>query len=378
MAVAELTARAPQAAALNPFRVRGTALPPNVLLAAKIVAIVFVLEGNWHLTSTYLPFLGFLNHVGSPSAFQHALQAIWLVAAASLLLNQFVRGSCLVLGGTLLLAQLSSQPYRTNNLTFTALLLLFIGLSDRRTAKMFIRAQLVVLYFWAGMNKLLDVNWRDGAFFESWIGFHAYGATYRHLAGLLPSMVLSTIASWAVIVTELAISVTFAVRRLVPVGILLVVAYHSVFFLITGSTFTMFWFSLTAACVALVNWPERRPMVQYAESGRFGLIGALLHRLDFGREFHWQHSPDLEFHLVSSEGRYRGQQAVARAMLYDPALYLILYALAAPYEPARRWAAVVALAVFAYASVQMLRAWLSSRNGSLDSVPTEPPVATAR
>jgi hypothetical protein len=185
------------------------------------------LNGGWRLTDPFLPFVGFLGDVASPGAFQHIAQAIWLIAAASLLLNQLVRPSCLALGGTPLVAQLCSQAYRTNNLTFTALLLLLIGLSDRNTAKMFIRGQLVVLYFWAGTNKLLDVNWRSGAFFEPWVGIHAYGPAYRSLASHLPSMVLSTIASWGVITTELFIAVTFAVRKLVPVGILLVVAYHS-------------------------------------------------------------------------------------------------------------------------------------------------------
>ncbi|HWX95943.1 MAG TPA: hypothetical protein VNZ01_03740, partial [Solirubrobacteraceae bacterium] len=288
------------------------------------------------------------------------LQAVWLIAAAALLLNQLVRPSCLVLGGTLLLAQLSSTPYRTNNLTFTALLLLIIGLSDRNTAKMLIRAQLVVLYFWAGTNKLLDGNWRSGAFFESWVGIHAYGPAYRHLADLLPSMVLSTIASWAVIVTELFISVTFAVRRLVPVGILLVIAYHSSLFLVTGTTFTMFWFAVTAACVALVEWPARAPIVKYGEEGSLARIVRLLHRLDLGHAFAWEQSRGSELELTIGERRFSGREALARVMLYHPTLYIVYYALAAIQEPARRWAAVVALAVAAYAAVVLVRNRLDS------------------
>jgi hypothetical protein len=363
MAVAELTAEAPKpAASLNPFRVRGTALPPNVLLAAKIVTLVFLITGGWRLTDPFVPFIGFLGDLGSPGAYQHALQAIWLIAAASLLLNQLVRPSCLALGGTLLLAQLSSTAYRTNTLTFTALLLLMIGLSDRNTAKMLIRGQLVVLYFWAGTNKLLDHNWRSGAFFESWVGIHAYGPAYRHLADLLPSMVLSTIASWGVIATELFLSLTFAIRKLVPVGIVLVIAYHSSLFLVTGTTFTMFWFSLTAACVALVEWPAVAPSVKYSEDGRLARIVRLLQRLDFGHAFAWEQSSGSELELVGGERRFSGRQALARVVLYHPTLYMIFYALAAIQEPARRWAAVVALAVAAYAAVVLVSSRLNSRS----------------
>lgn len=362
MAVAELRAEAPKlASSLNPFRVRGTALPPNVLLAAKIVALVFVVTGGWRLTDPYLPFIGFFGDLASPATFQHVAQAIWLVAAASLLLNQLVRPSCLALGGTLLVAQLCSQAYRTNNLTFTALLLLLIGLSDRNTAKMFIRAQFVVLYFWAGTNKLLDVNWRSGAFFESWVGIHAYGSAYRNVASHLPSMVLSTIASWGVIVTELFISVTFAVRKLVPVGILLVVAYHSSLFLLTGTTFTMFWFSLTAACIALVDWPASAPTVQYSGHGHFGRLVGFLRRIDFGQAFTWHRSTDSELQLVSAERRFSGRDALGRVVLYHPTIYMVLYALAAIHQPQRRWAAVIALGVAGYAALLLLRSRLSPR-----------------
>ncbi len=367
MAVAELTAEEPghqvprRAASFNPFRVRGTSLPPNVLLAAKVVTLVFVITGGWRLTDPFVPFIGFLGDLASAGAFQHTVQAIWLIAAACLLLNQLVRPSCVVLGGTLLLAQLSSQAYRTNNLTFTALLLLLIGLSDRRTAVLFIRAQLVVLYFWAGMNKLLDGNWQSGAFFESWVGIHAYGPAYRSVATHLPSMVLSGIASWGVIATELLIAVTFAVRRLVPVGILLVVAYHSSLFLLTGTTFTMFWFSLTAACFALVEWPASAPAVHYGETGRFARLGGVLHKLDFGHAFAWeQGNEDSSLRLTTRERVFTGREALRRVVLYHPTLYLLFYTLVAVPQPQRRWAALVALAVAGYGGLLLLRGGLSA------------------
>jgi hypothetical protein len=351
----------PPAASLNPFRVRGTALPPNALLAAKIVTVVFLITGGWRLTSPFLPFVGLLGELASPRTTQDVAQVVWLIAAASLLVNRFVRPSCLVLGGTLLLAQLWSQAYRTNNLTFTALLLLMIGLSDRRTVTALIRAQFVVLYFWAGTNKLLDIHWRNGDFFESWVGIHAYGPAYRHLANLLPSMVLSTIASWAVIVTELFLSVTFAVRRLVPVGILLVIAYHSSLFLVTGTTFTMFWFSLTAACIALIPWPAAPPLARYGGEGMRVRIARLLHRIDLGGAFAWERGSGAGVEYVDGPIRLTGREALARLMLYNPTLLLILYGLAAIQEPARRWAALVALAADAYAAVVLVRSHLSSR-----------------
>src|SRR5947208_2873302 len=156
--MAEMRSTAKVLRSLNPLAVRGTSLPPNVLLAAKLVTLVFVIRGLWRLTDPYLPFIGFLDDLASPEVFQRTLEVVWLVAAAALFLNRCVRISCGVLGGTLLLAQIASSAYLTNNKLFTAFLLLLIALSDRMTVSTLIRAQLVLLYFWAGLNKLLDQN----------------------------------------------------------------------------------------------------------------------------------------------------------------------------------------------------------------------------
>ncbi len=340
---------------LNPFDVRGTPLPPNVLLAAKLVTMVFLITGGWRLTDPFLPFVSFLGDLTSPSVFQHTLQAIWLAAAASLLANRFVRASCIVLGGVILLALLSSQAYRTNNLTFTALLLLLIGLSDRTTAATLIRGQFVVLYFWAGMNKLLDGNWRSGAFFETWNSLAGYGSAYHALASRLPAMALSTILSWGVIVTELVIAVMFAVRRLVPVGILLVIVYHSSLFLVTGSTFTMFWYSLTAASVALLYWPTAPPLVAYSDTGRLARLCGLLRKLDLGRAFVWRRQASSGLRVEIDGQLFTGRDALARLLLYHPTLYVIFFALVAAPQPQRRWAALVAIGAVAYATFSLLR-----------------------
>jgi hypothetical protein len=146
------------------------------------------------------------------------------------------------------------------------------------------------------------------------------------------------------------------------VGILLVIAYHSSLFLVTGTTFTMFWFSLTAACVALVEWPEVSPTVKYSDDGPFARIVGLLHRIDFGHALAWEQNSGSDLQLVSGERHFAGREALARVMLYHPTLYIVFYALAAVQEPARRWAAAVALAVAAYAAVVLVTSRLNSRS----------------
>jgi vitamin K-dependent gamma-carboxylase-like protein len=355
VAVAELSpAESTEPRSLNPLAVRGTHLPPNVLLAAKLVTLVLLI--GWRgLTDPYLPFIGFLDDLVSPGVYRHTLQAVFLLAAACLFINRFVRLSCGVLGGTILLAVLSSQAYRANNLTFTALLLILIGLSDRTTVSTIIRAQLFVLYFWAGMNKLLDENWRSGAFFETWNSLQGYGDLYRTMASQLPATVLSVVLSWVVIATELFLSVAFAVRRLVPVGILIVVVYHSSLLFVVGGTFGMFWFSLLAACLALTRWPARRPSVDYGVDGSVGRLTGLLRKLDLGRAFAWDGHEGSGLRLVVEEQAFSGRDALARVLFYHPTLYFIYFALVAVPQPQPRWAALVAFGVVGYVVFDLTR-----------------------
>jgi hypothetical protein len=346
---------------LNPLSIRGTALAPNVLLAAKLVTFVFLIRGAWRLTDPYLPFIGFLDDITEPHVFQRTLQAVWLVAAAALFLNRFVRLSCGVLGGVIFVALFSSSAYFTNNLTFTALLLLLIGLSDRMTASNLIRAQLVVLYFWAGLNKLLDNNWRSGAFFETWNSLQGYGAVYREIASQLPPMVLAALLSWLVIATELFLAVAFAIRGFVLAGILLLITYHSSLLFVTGGTFSMFWYALLGACIALIDWPARPPSVHYGVVGRLGRIATALRRLDLGHAFAWNPEEGSSLRLAIGPQVFSDRDALARVVLYHPTLYFIFFGLAAVPRIEPRWAAVIAFGVVGFVVFELLRKRLSPR-----------------
>jgi hypothetical protein len=348
---------------LNPLATGGTPLPPNVLLAAKLVTLVFFLLGAWRLTIPYLPFIGFLDDLGSPQALQHTLQAVWLLAALSLFMNRFVRPSCAVLGVVILIAMLSSHAYRSNNLMFTGLLLFLIGMSDRETASMIIRAQFVVLYFWAGVNKLLDPDWRSGAFFEIWNSIAGWGELYRGLASLLPAMVFSAVLSWGAIVTELFLAVAFAVRRLVIAGILVAVAYHSSILFVTGDTFTMFWYAVLAACIALLEWPANPPSVHYRADGLLGGITVLLHKLDLAGAFTWERNERSGLRIVIGERVYNGRDALARVLLYNPTVYFTFFTLVAlaPAPAGRRWAALIVFGAVGYAVINLVKGKFLSR-----------------
>ena len=64
----------------------------------------------------------------------------------------------------MLLAVVSSKAYYGNNKTFCGLMLVLTGLHAPGTQPRFMRWQLAITYFGAGLNKLLDGDWHSGVF----------------------------------------------------------------------------------------------------------------------------------------------------------------------------------------------------------------------
>jgi hypothetical protein len=249
-------------------------------------------------------------------------------------------------------AVLSSQAYYLNNRLFTGLFLLLVGLYDPRAGVSVLRYQLAVLYFGAGLNKLLDVDWRSGAFIADWVPH--YVSSYRHIASALPDTVLSAAVGWLGIVTELLLVPLLLVRRLVALAIFVGVAYHSGLALLTGITFGMFWYALVASYVALLEWPSSPVVVSYSPArSPHRRLRQLLERIDFDRGFEWRPREEGALEVRVGETTYAGSTAVARALVHSPALYFALFLLVAvpPHGRVAVAPVLVLLAVLAHGFV---------------------------
>jgi Vitamin K-dependent gamma-carboxylase len=305
---------------LNPFRISGTTLPPNVLLAAKLLALCVIFRGELAaLPDHFLPFMPLLQHLGSAAAFHRALQATAAAAAIGVLFNRWVRIASGILGAVFVLAILSSQAYFHNNRLYVGLFFLIVGLYDRRVGTFILRGQLAVIYLGAALNKILDPDWRSGAFVQSWLP-HSL-PSYPRLTSLLPGMALSLLLGWTGILTEVILIPLLLVRRFLPLGIFLGVTYHTLLLTLTGSTFNMFWYALMAGYIALLQWPSE-VLVRYTPSRWLHrLIHRILGRADLEGRIEWltQQAGTLEAQV--NDTTYPGPAALTRIVLYSPMVY---------------------------------------------------------
>jgi predicted DCC family thiol-disulfide oxidoreductase YuxK len=333
-------------AAWNPLKCSGTALPVNLLLCAKLIALTLLITGHVRLLpAPFLPFIPILDSL-PPAAFQHTLQAAFVISAVALLFNRSVRLSSLILGGTILLGVLASKAYYGNNKTFCGCILVLIGLYQPGRQPWLLRYQLVIVYLGAGLNKLLDADWRSGVFFENWAVHRLHQPVYLTIAHLLPPMALARIMSWMTIGTELGLSVVFQIRRLYRWGIYASLLLHSGMLFFTGTTFTMFFYAMSASMLVFVEWPSQPLIVLFdGECGLCRTVRRWMEKLDFDGAFAWvpyqaggakrygvpEADAERRLHLVNGCRIDAGFVAIKKMLLYNPVTYLAMAAvIAAP------------------------------------------------
>jgi hypothetical protein len=332
----------PPRPSFNPLAIRGTVLPVNLLLMAKLLTLTFLIRQVDDLPEPFLPFLSIFDNIGSPVVFQRTLQTIFVLAAISLFVNRYVRASCLILGSVIVVTLLSARLYFENNRTFIGCMLLLVGLYQfgprEKLSLWLVRLQVPLLYFGAALNKVLDVDWRSGQFFENWMVHILNQPFYITVSSWLPHMTFSWLMSWTTIVIEIALCIGFLVRRLFPWAIWVGIAYHTALLLFTGRTFGLFFYGVLSSYLAFVKWPPLPMTVLYDAACEFCVKGRrLLEGIDLEDLFHWvpnqpgepghappEDSPHRTMQLIADGKTYAGFEALKMILLYNPVTYFVL------------------------------------------------------
>jgi hypothetical protein len=330
----------------NPLKTTGTDLPVNLTILVKVLAIVLIVVNHVRiLPDPWLPFIPWIDWFPAVP-FQRTLQTVFLVSALAIVFNRRIRLFSLILGATILLGVVSSKAYYGNNKTFCGLMLFLSGLY-KPGGPPFLRWQLAITYFGAGLNKALDADWHSGVFFENWAVHRLHQPLYITLDALLPSMVLARFMCWSTIVTELATVPCILIPSLNYWAVLANIFFQSSLLLFTGTTFTLFFYSMTACSLAFVTWPDAPLRVLYNPDRKFlKRVRKFFESWDVDGRFLWtpyqpgHPSPyvvppgaaHVPLHLLAGGKIYSGFRALRMIVLYNPITYFVIAASIAALE----------------------------------------------
>ena len=313
----------------NPLKCSGTDLPTNLTIMVKMLAIVLLLTNHVRiLPDPWLPFIPSIAFIPAVP-FQRTLQTVFVLAALAIVFNRRIRIASVVLGTTMLIAVVSSKAYYGNNKTFCGLMLLLAGLY-KPGGYPFLRWQLAITYFGAGLNKLLLHDWQTGVFFQNWAVNRLHQTWYMAVDGWLPPMVLARIMCWTTIFTELGIVPCILLPQLYYWAILLNILFQAGLLLFTGTTFTLFFYSMTGASLAFVTWPTEPLRVIYNPASGFARSARrFLQPWDLDQRFLWVPDPSSAaapngFQLFAGDRVYSGFRALRMVVLLSPITYFAI------------------------------------------------------
>jgi predicted DCC family thiol-disulfide oxidoreductase YuxK len=320
---------------------------------------------DWRsLPDPFLPFLPVLSHLGPGHLFRLSSKAILLTALFALLFNRHVRAACLTIGSVYLLAILSSRIYFENNHLFVAVIFFLAGLAEPGRTPWLLRCQIALVYFSAGLNKLLDAGWRSGDFFTTWSRPFIHEKLYFRVEGWLPGRMLARLFSWNTIASELGLSFLLLSRWFVA-AVSMGILFHTGLLFMTGRTFGMFYYAALASYLAFLEWPRSGVAVLYdgdcgfcTSTRRFFeaiTLEPIAEWVPFqtAQDLHGIREEELKRRIhVFVDGRtYKGFAAIKTLLLYNPVVYFVAATILAAPEPAgfayRRWLAALLWIAFA-------------------------------
>ena len=330
----------------NPLRFAGADLPMPLLLVAKLLAVCVLARLLWRdMPDPFLPIIPAIDLFRSTPFFGWALRAAVLFGSLAVLVNYRVRAACLIVGSAFLIGILSSRVYFENNRMFLGCVFFLLGIYEKRTGPWLVRAQIILVFFSAALNKLLDASWRSGRFFDYWAHYAINKSLYFQLAAALPPMFLPRVMSWMTICMEFSIvfGLLFKPTRIVAVwtGLLL----HLGMNVLTERTFGVFFYAMPICYLSFFEWPASPIAVLYdGDCGFCDRTRRFLAGFDLEHLFAWEPfqqaknlygiSPESlrqRLYAVNGQKQYSGFAAFKIMALYNPLTYfLMLIALMLP------------------------------------------------
>ena len=339
----------PERPSWNPLRLSGTALPPNLLLVAKLLVLGMLLRGYvGSLPEPWLPMWPIFDRLPRPDLYQRATQVIFVLGAVCLLLNRCVRSAAFACGLVFFLAPIASRTMFYYAEFFCACMLMLVGAYQHPLGIVWLRAQYVVMYFGSGLNKLLDPDWRNGHYMDNWLGEKGL---WLRAARTLPEGWYTLLVSWGTIATELGLAVLFSIPRLFLLGAWTAIVFHTFTLLFAGSDFGIFLVAILAGLPVFARWPGRGEVrVRRHGSSRWsGLIERFSRATDFDGLQRWETTSEpprasdgspTGLLVEIGERRWSGFAALNRLLLLNPAFLFACLALLTGPKPSldvRKW-----------------------------------------
>lgn len=314
----------------NPLVCRGTSMPGNTLLLAKLTILVIATDGVYRLLEApFAPLLGVLGVFSGSSVYEITLTVAFVLSAVALVFNQWVRTSSAVAGTVVLLGVSGSMAGYHAHLAFAGCVLLLCSLHGEKSRPRLVRWFVVVTLGLTALTALTDVDWITGRTMAQWIQAELAHPALLWSAEAVPFIPWPVLLAWLMILGPLSLLVGLGLpnrsRILIWIGttLLLLTSLAA-----SSAETTAFLIVLGVAVIAFLDWPREHLRVTWPRACGLPLwLRIALDQQDWDHRIEWPMPEDPDGILVVEidERRYEGARGLTTLLLYSPFFYVTTF-----------------------------------------------------
>jgi hypothetical protein len=265
---------------------QSTSIPFGFVARLLVLYLIFV-KGLEQLPPPFLSFIPGLDFFREVPVYTQLLNIVYWSSMFAILINFRIRTFALILGSVIFLEIVSNRLQFSNSLLFCGCFLFLIGMFRPGLAWIF-KVQLSLLYLGAGINKLLEEDWRSGRYFDFFFREAFENKLYIELSNLSPEFSLAIFLSYSTILIELILGIMVLVLKRNFWLVFTINLFHLSMLILTAGELSIHFFSLMAFCSLLIlPWETTQLTIEY--NGRNKMLNLLIF-LDFKKFFYWENS----------------------------------------------------------------------------------------
>ncbi len=236
--------------------------PIPILFAARMLVVYLLwIRGFKVIVPPFLPFIQSLDSLNTiPFLYQFLTVLYWICMLGILLGWKFQKWS-LALGLLIIFQILSSKLQYSTSFLFSGCLMLLIGLY-RPGLEWIFRWQIGILYFGAGLNKLLQDDWLSGQYFENFLVNVFPNILNGEMVKIFGLETLSVILSRLTIMIELGLCLWAFLGKKPLTLFFSILSFHLFMLVFTlGELSYIYFYLMATAAILILPWQvnEKKP-----------------------------------------------------------------------------------------------------------------------
>jgi len=319
----------PPPATLNPARVWGAGMNPEVLLAAKLAWVLLACSGFFSRAgengAALLPVLDTL-----PRAAGWLVPGLFLLAGAALLTNQFTRAAAVVAGVCVLVTPLASLAAWRSHEWLCGAVLLLAGLEQPGVRPWLMRTQATLGLLAVLLDRTGTIDWSTGATLEGWQVERDAPSLLHSVRAVLPAWALHLFAAWIVPGSALLVATGLSIQKLRQRAIWFACAWVLAGYVLTGTDeAALFAVASLVAMLSWLNWPRESLAAHWPRACGWPMwLRIALDHYDFDQKTEWPFpdNPDADLDVWVDGVHHFRREGITALLLYFPLFHISIFA----------------------------------------------------